>query len=296
MIWRNEPSVIIGKHQNTNREINHSFAESRDLPVIRRITGGGTVYQDMGNINFSFIYIDRIENMVDFRHFTKPVIHFLQGLGLNAAFEGKSNICADGLKVSGNSAHILKNKVLHHGTLLFNTDLDALEKAVDGREECYKDKSVRSVRSKVTNISNLLSLKISEEEFINLFQKFIFNYFSGSFMNELNPIEKKSISKLVEEKYKNINWNYGYSPEYMFVEEWKTLEGDFSVSLNVKNGLIINAEITGPENNSSFLKTVKDELTGRFHERKSISERLKKINFASENEVCLMNEIILHLF
>lgn len=296
MIWRNKPSVIIGKHQNTSREINHPFIESRNLPVIRRITGGGTVYHDLGNINFSFIYTDRKENLVDFRYFTKPVILFLQKLGLDAGFEGKNNITVDGIKVSGNSAHIYKNKVLHHGTLLFNTDLVALEKAIADREEHYKDKSVRSIRSSVTNISDLLTIKISEEEFIYLFQKFIFSYFPGAFMDGLNSVENESISRLVEEKYKKYEWNFGYSPEYKYDKSWKTREGGFSISLVVKDGLILTAEIASPEINSLFLRTIADLLIGSLHEKKSVSERLKNLTFANENEVRIMNQIIRHLF
>jgi lipoate-protein ligase A len=296
MVWQNEPSVIVGKHQNTSREINHHFIESRNLPVIRRITGGGTVYHDLGNINFSFIYTDRKENMVDFNYFTRPVILFLQKLGLDACFEGKNNITVDGIKVSGNSAHIYKNKVLHHGTLLFNTDLVALEQAIADREEHYKDKSIRSIRSSVTNISDLLTIKISEEEFIDLFQKFIFSYFPGAFKDGLNSIENESISRLVEDKYKKYEWNFGYSPEYKYDEAWKTQKGEFSISLIVKDGLILKTKITGPDSHSFFLKTLANQLTGALHEKKSVSERLKKLTFANENEKQILNQIIRHLF
>ncbi len=296
MIWRNEPSVIIGKHQNASREINHSFIETHNLPVIRRISGGGAVYHDLGNINFSFIYIDRKENLIDFRHFTKPIILFLRESGLNAAFEGKNNIKVDGVKVSGNSAHIYKNKVLHHGTLLYSTDLEALSQAVKGNEDHYKDKSVRSVRAEVANISALLKEKPSVEEFTGLFRSFIFNYYPGTFNDKLNSIEKESITKLVEEKYKNHKWNFGYSPEYKFEEGWRTKDGEFSITLCVKEGLIREALITGPEANTLFLKALAVNLTGVFHEKKSVSERLKKLIFANKVEEQLVNQIIQHLF
>ncbi|MCU0371125.1 MAG: lipoate--protein ligase family protein, partial [Bacteroidales bacterium] len=181
MTWRNEPSVIIGKHQNTYREINHTFVDSHHLPVIRRITGGGTVYHDPGNISYSFIFLDRKENLIDFREFTKPITLFLQNLGLPASFEGKNNITINGFKVSGNSAHLYKNKVLYHGTLLFKSDLDMLVQAISGRERAYKDKSVRSVRAKVTNISDLLHEDLPVERFETRFREFIFNYFKDIF-------------------------------------------------------------------------------------------------------------------
>lgn len=296
MIWRNEPSVIIGKHQNASREINHDYIESLNIPVIRRITGGGAVYHDLGNINFSFIYTDRIVDLVNFRYFTEPVIKFLQELGLNASFEGKNNIIIDGLKVSGNSAHVYKSKVLHHGTLLFNSDLNALEKATAGREEHYRDKSVKSVRSKVSNISELLSGKIPETEFITLFLAFICKYHPGAYVDEFDGNENESILELVEEKYKKQEWNFRYSPEYKYDEDWTIQNGKCAISLSVKEGLIIKAEITGPQANASFLNAIANQLTGVLHEKKSISERLKNLTFVSENEKQIVNQIIQHLF
>jgi lipoate-protein ligase A len=296
MTWRNEPSVIVGKHQNTSREINHPFIESCNLPVIRRITGGGTVYHDLGNINFSFIYTDRKDNPVDFRYFTEPVIKFIQELGLNASFEGKNNITIDGLKVSGNSAHLYKNKVLHHGTLLFNSDLGALKKALAGRKDHYKDKSVRSIRSKVANICDLLKEEISVEEFIGLFRNFIIKNFNDAYLHELQPKEKEAIQNLAEEKYKSYKWNFGYSPEYYYDDDYETKEGRFSISLSVKDGLIIKAEITGPENYINVLKRLSEILNDAFHEKKSILERLKTLTFANEMEKRILYQIIRHLF
>jgi lipoate---protein ligase len=296
MIWRNEPSVIIGKHQNTAKEINHSFVESQRLPVVRRITGGGTVYHDPGCVNFSFIYTGRKENLVDFRHFTQPIILFLRELGLNAEFEGKNNITVDGLKVSGNSAHIYKNKVLHHGTLLFNTHLEALKQAVGGHHENYKDKSVRSVPANVGNISLLAKEKLSVTDFIGLFTSFIFIYFPGCYYDKLTTLERESILKLVEEKYKTIEWNYGYSPDYKYNAEWEMLNGKFSVSMVVSKGQIQQVEIAGPKNFKSFLKSTTDQLFGVFHQKKSVSERLEKITFADKVERELLNQIIKHIF
>jgi lipoate---protein ligase len=296
MIWRNQPSVIIGKHQVAAKEINHSFIESHNLPVIRRISGGGTVYHDPGNVNFSFIYTDRKESLVDFRQFTRPIILFLHELGLNAEFEGKNNVTVDGLKVSGNSAHILKDKVLHHGTLLFNSDIGSLEKALRGNRGHYEDKSVGSVPAKVANISSLIKEKISPEEFIRLLKSFIFNYFQGSYDDELNKDEEKSILKLAEDKYNKIEWNYGYSPDYMYDSEWIMHEGKLSVSLDVRKGLIRNALISGPETYSLLIKALEEQLTGTFHEMKSVSERVKNVIFADKEERQVLNQIIGHLF
>jgi lipoate-protein ligase A len=296
MTWRNEPSVIVGKHQNTLKEINPSFIETNKLPVIRRITGGGAVYHDPGNINFSFIYTGRKENLVDFIEFTQPVILFLQNLGLNATFQGKNNIFVDGFKVSGNSAHIFKNKVLHHGTLLFNTDLNRLEQAIAGREDLFQDKAVKSVRANVANISALLAEKISVDNFIVLFRDFILKNNKGAYNDYLDFKEKEAIRVLAEEKYMTYQWNFGYSPEYNYHTEWEMQDRKWMISLVVKEGIIVKAEFDCPTEYLSFLKNITNNITGAFHEKKSLSERLKKLTFADEIKKEILNQIMDHLF
>jgi lipoate---protein ligase len=296
MTWRNLPSVVIGKHQNAFREINHNYTSINKLPVIRRITGGGTVYHDPGNVNYSFIYTGRKDNLIDFRTFTEPVILFLQSIGLKASFEGKNNITVDGFKVSGNSAHLYKNKVLHHGTLLFSTDLAKLELAIASREELYRDKAVRSIRSKVANVSDLMMNSMDVEEFIVRFREFIFNYFSDYYEDRLHPDEIISIRKLADEKYRDYKWNYGYSPDFEFYEYWNSTEQNYTIRLSVKEGIIRKAELTGPETHSILLKKIEDSISGSPFEIKTISERCKKLTFIDANEVAQMNQILQKLF
>lgn len=295
MIWRNDPSVIIGKHQNAAREINHDFIEANHLPVIRRITGGGTVYHDPGNINFSFIYTGRKENLIDFRYFTKPVILFLKSLGLDAAFEGKNNITVNGMKVSGNSAHIYRDKVLHHGTLLFSTDLEKLNAAINGDEKLYQDKSVRSIRSDVVNIESLLN-KMTADEFISAFKTFIFSNNNSFHEDFLTIAEKQSIGKLANEKYRTYAWNFGYSPEYQIQNEWYNNDEIFSLSILVKKGTIYSLKIEGPETYRKLFESIEYLLIGENHQKKSITDSLKKITFADEIERTVFNQIAEHLF
>jgi lipoate-protein ligase A len=296
MTWYNEPSVIIGKHQNAHREINHSFIEANQIPVIRRITGGGTVYHDPGNLNFSFIFTNRSENLVDFKEFTKPVILFLRNLGLNATFEGKNNIMIDGLKVSGNSAHLYKKKVLYHGTLLFNSDLGKLDSAIASHEHSYKDKAVNSVRTRVVNVSGLLHNPVTKENFIQLFNQFIFNYFKDISEDVLLPDEVKAIRLLATEKYRTYKWNFGYSPDYDFNKNWSYKGDEYIVNLSVKGGIILNASISGPFKDMRFPGRIRIALMGITHEKKSIFNRLSKLNFADETEVEFVNQMSNYLF
>jgi len=294
MIWRNDASVIVGKHQNALKEIDHSFVERHNLPVIRRITGGGTVYHDTGNINFSFIFTDRKENLIDFKEFTKPIILFLQSLGLNAAFEGKNNITVNGLKVSGNSAHLFKNKVLYHGTLLFSSDLDRLDSDISGKEELYEDRAVGSIRAKVANISDLLNERIEKEQFIDLFKNFIINHIDNVYEENISIEDDDNIRKLAEEKYRSYRWNFGYSPEYEFNNKWVYNNDEFSVRLLVKEGRVMKAEFNGPEEHSKALEHIAELLTGSDHLRNSIRESFNL--FSNENDVPFLNQTLNHLF
>jgi lipoate-protein ligase A len=294
MTWQNDASVIVGKHQNALKEIDSSFIERHNLPVIRRITGGGTVYHDPGNINFSFIFTDRKENLIDFKEFTRPIILFLQSLGLNAAFEGKNNITVDGLKVSGNSAHLYKNKVLYHGTLLFNSDIDMLDKAISGKEDLYEDKAVRSVRARVANISDLLKEKISIEKFIDLFINFILNHFDQVVEENLNDEEDQAIRKLAEEKYRSHRWNFGYSPDYEFNKKWVYNNDEYSVRLVVKGGIIEKAEFSGPEEYSEILRKTEDHLQFIYHEKSTVTKKFKILPEDYQSE--LLNHLVNHLF
>ena len=152
----NDPSVIIGKHQAAHREVNTKFVTENKIPVIRRISGGGTVFHDQGNLNFTFIRQSEEGKQVDFRKYTRPVIDFLVSLGIDAKFEGKNDIKVDGLKISGNAEHVHRNRVLHHGTLLFSSSIDMLRNSIRTDKSCYTTRAVGSNPSSVMNLSEKL--------------------------------------------------------------------------------------------------------------------------------------------
>jgi len=148
MLWQNEASIIVGKHQNTLAEINYPYVKENGIPVIRRISGGGTVFHDLGNLNFTFIQNGEKGKLVDFRKFTDPILAVLNKMGVPAVFEGKNDLRVDGLKISGNAEHVFKNRVLHHGTLLFSSVLNDLGKALKVKTDRFTDKAVKSIRFK----------------------------------------------------------------------------------------------------------------------------------------------------
>ncbi len=271
MLWQSEPSVIVGKHQNTLNEVNLDFIRDNHIPVIRRISGGGTVFHDLGNLNYTLISTgSNRERLIDFHKFTNPVRAFLNTLGIHSEFEGKNNLSIQGKKFSGNSAHVFKKRVMHHGTILFNTKLDQLEKSSLPDKADIQDKAVQSIRATVGNIAEHLSDEYTISQFRSAFKNFLLDYFSITEIRSFSPSDHSGIHKLIDEKYKGWEWNYGYSPAYTFQNE---VDG-ISVKLSVKNGIINGVEIDGELENKSLLK---EKLVGTAHHPKMIVEVLKSV-------------------
>jgi lipoate---protein ligase len=244
MLWRSYPSIVVGKHQNTLGEINFEYVRKNNIPVIRRLSGGGTVFHDPGNINFTFIKKVNKENMIDFKSHVQPVIEFLnEHLQVPAEIGGKNDIRVNGLKISGNAEHIYKDKVLHHGTLLFNSDIEKLNLAIQVAENRFQSKAVKSNRSTVTNISSHIQEAISIEVFAGKFSDYLKEHFSSPDTYSFDVSDKRSINKLVEEKYKTWEWNFGYSPTYSFTKRGRAIEKDVLVELTVRRGQIESAEV-----------------------------------------------------
>ena len=264
MLWQNEPSIIVGKHQNALAEINYSFVKENSIPVIRRISGGGTVFHDLGNLNFTFISSGEKEKLVNFKKFTQPIIEVLNQMGIPASFEGKNDLRVNGLKISGNAEHVYKNKVLHHGTLLFSADLGFLNQAIKSIPERFQDKAVQSVRSKVANISNFLKEDIPIETFKQKIISHIKSSNKGITEYSLSAEDLIAINNLVQEKYNTWQWNFGYSPGYMFETKLHLYKQIIPIEIFVKNGIINKIELQGKTPiNINFLKKL---LIGEHHE------------------------------
>ena len=245
MLWRSRPSVVVGKHQNALAEINHEFVRTHQIPVARRLSGGGTVFHDPGNVNFTFIRNVKDISEVNFKVFTVPVIEALKKLGVEAYTTGRNDLLIDGKKISGNAEHVHRNRVLHHGTLLFDSHLEALKGALKVDLSKFEDKAVQSNRSEVTNIANYLPKPISVEEFTD----FLFGEISRNYpefqVYELTPVDTEAIEKLSIEKYHTWDWIFGYSPRYRFTNELNTANGAISVSLVVEKGMVAEALFSG---------------------------------------------------
>ena len=166
MLWQNDPVVVIGRNQNAYAELNPEVARARGIRVARRITGGGAVYHDMGNLNYTYISARDGKGEIDFATFSAPVIDLLASLGVCAELSGRNDLLVDGKKFSGNAQHASGDRVLHHGTLLFDSDLEALSSALHVDEEKLRARAIRSVRSRVTNLRPYLPAHCDAQGFM----------------------------------------------------------------------------------------------------------------------------------
>ena len=273
MLWGSRPSVVVGKHQNALAEINHEFVRSHKIPVARRLSGGGTVFHDPGNVNFTFIRNVANISEVNFKVFTIPVIESLKKLGVDAYTTGRNDLLIEGKKISGNAEHVHRNRVLHHGTLLFDSHLEALKGALKVDLSKFEDKAVQSNRSEVTNIANYLSNPITVEQFTDfLFGEISMNYTEFR-VYEPTPEDIEAIQKLSIEKYQTWDWIFGYSPRYRFTNSMNTTNGAISVSLVVEKGYVAEASVSGAIS-AEISQKIAEVLVGCRHDFEAVKAAL----------------------
>lgn len=279
ILWQNIPSILVGKNQNTFAEINLDYVKEHDIPVVRRLSGGGTIFGDLGNVYFTFISNNSDDTFADFKRFTIPVLNALNKLSINAEFSGRNDLTIDGKKFSGNAQYKYKNRVLHHGSLLFSSNMTDLTAALKVRPLKFQDKSVKSVASRVTNISDHLKMPMDVLNFKDFLMDTIIESLHEGVRYELTENDLYHINKISKEKFSTWEWNYGSSPKYSFVSEKKFLGGTVEVNLNVNKGIIKDIKIFGDFFGEKEIKDIETALIGIKHSEECIISVLSNFNF-----------------
>lgn len=239
ILWQNDNAVIIGRNQNTAEEIDQRFVNAHGIRVVRRNTGGGAVYHDLGNLNYSFITDVGASKAV----FTEPVVKALRSLGLEAEASGRNDILVSGKKVSGTAQQISKGRILHHGTLLFDSDSSMITGALTPDPEKFRSKSVKSVRSRVGNIRSFLKEDMDIAAFWDHLKRALGE--TGMTTDSLNEKELAEVVRLKEEKYDTWQWNYGKSPVYAMQVKKRFTGGTLDIRMTVDHGVIKGIKIFG---------------------------------------------------
>ena len=274
LFYINQPSIIIGRNQNTIEEINTDYVDKNGVIVVRRLSGGGAVYHDLGNINFSFITKDDGESFSNFRKFTDPVVQALRKLGVNAELSGRNDIQVGNRKISGNAQFSTNGRMFSHGTLMLNSELDKVAQALKVKKEKIESKGIKSVRSRVANISEFLDHPISMSAFRQLLLESIFG---GKEIPEYQLTEKdwEKIRQISKERYQTWEWNYGKSPKFNLRHSRRFPVGTVDVRLDVNKGIIENCKIYGDFFGIGEVKDIEEKLAGCRYERAGIEKALE---------------------
>ncbi len=281
LFYINEPSIIIGKNQNTIEEINTDYVESNGIHVVRRLSGGGAVYHDLGNLNFSFLTKDDGDSFRNFKKFTQPIVDALKEMGVDAELSGRNDILAGGRKISGNAQFSTKGRMFSHGTLMFDTEIEAVVSALKVRKDKIESKGIKSIRSRVANIMEFIEEPISIDDFR---LKLLHSIFGGE--EEVKTIELTeedwaNIHVLSKERYANWEWNYGKSPAFNMSHSERFPVGGIDVRLQVKNGVIEDAHIYGDFFGVGDVADIEALLVGTAYEKSAITESLGDIDITT---------------
>lgn len=281
ILWQNCPSVIVGRNQNTIEEINVDYIKKNNINVVRRLSGGGAVYHDLGNLNFTFIMPNTESSGPDFQRFTMPVIKALAKFGVKAELTGRNDITIDGKKFSGNAQYYYRGRVLHHGTIMFNSDLDVVQASLNVKADKIASKGVKSVRSRVTNVIDYMPNKITVQEFKEVLLDYLIEE-SGQIRKDyfIGPKDLQIINTMVKERYATWEWNYGHSPAFNLKKSQRFPGGSVELLLDVEKGLIKNCKIYGDFFHQEDVDGLEKLLVNQRYETEAIESVLKGIKLS----------------
>jgi lipoyltransferase and lipoate-protein ligase len=278
ILWRNEPSIILGKFQNTLEEINMSYVRENGIHVVRRISGGGAVYHDYNNLNYTIISNEEKGFEFDFKSFAEPVMETLESLGVKVHLSDRNDILINGKKISGNAQAYIRGRIMHHGCLLFNSKLNVLSRALEASKDEFESKGVKSVRSSVDNIYPHLAEKITIEEFADCILQQMKLRFPDMKEYTLSDDELAEVEMISNDKFSSWDWNFGNSPKYTIKRRTGFAASELLVCADIKNSIIENIKFDGTfEMNNSLISSIERALQGVKYTQEDIREQLLKL-------------------
>ena len=282
LFYINEPSIIIGKNQNSIEEINTDYVETNNIKVVRRLSGGGAVYHDKGNLNFSFITKDDGDSFHNFQKFTEPVVRALNEIGVPAELIGRNDLLVDGRKISGNAQFATKGRMFSHGTLMLDSEIEHVVNALNVKKEKIESKGIKSIKSRVANITEYLDEKMPMEQFKELILRSIFAVENVEDVPryELTDEDWSNVYEISKNRYQRWEWNFGKSPAYNKKASHKFASGFLDVRLDVKKGIIENCKIYGDFFGLGDVKDIENKLIGVRHQREAVQSALKDMDIS----------------
>lgn len=295
MLWQNDNTIVVGRNQNTLSEINYDYVKENNISVVRRMSGGGAVFHDIGNINFTFI-LNSESDFSNYAKFTQPIIDFLKTLGAEASLSGRNDLVIGDRKISGNAQYMYKNRILHHGTLLYSSEENKLAASLKVSEDKIKSKGIKSVKSRVTNISEHINSPLTAKEFIEKLKTFMLS--QGNLSGEYDlERDREKIQKLRDEKYATWDWNFGYSPKYSFTKSKRFPFGEVEICMNVKtNGIIESIKIFGDFFSKLDIGELESLICGHKHEHTELKKLLENICLSDYISGITENDLLNILF
>ncbi|HGH8049345.1 TPA: lipoate--protein ligase [Streptococcus agalactiae] len=278
ILWINEPAIIIGRHQNTIQEINKEFIDKNGIHVVRRLSGGGAVYHDLNNLNYTIISNNTQEGAFDFQTFSKPVIDTLAKLGVKAEFTGRNDLEINGQKFAGNAQAYYKGRMMHHGCLLFDVDMSVLGQALKVSKDKIESKGIKSVRARVTNIVDHLSDKITVQEFSDAILAQMKEEYPEMDEYVLSDAELSEIQAMRDNQFATWDWTYDKAPEYTIERGVRYPAGKITTYANVENSTIKSVKIFGDFFGVKPVDDIEKMLEGVRYDYKDVLAALKTVD------------------
>lgn len=274
ILWINEPTIVIGKHQNAIEEINKAYTDEHGIHVVRRLSGGGAVYHDLNNLNYTIISNKTQEGAFDFKTFSQPVIETLADLGVTATFTGRNDLEIDGKKFCGNAQAYYKGRMMHHGCLLFDVDMTVLGNALQVSKDKIESKGVKSVRARVTNILDELPEKMTVEAFSEQLLNKIKEQYPDMTEYVLSEADLENIQNLADNQFATWNWTYGKSPDYTIKRSVRYPAGKLTSYVKVEKSVITGLKIYGDFFGIKDVSDIEEELIGLRYEYQDVLDKL----------------------